>query len=234
MNLIKLELKKNNLKPYLLSVIGIFFIVIVMGLLFCAVPVLEPNDPASQEFSDPNMVITMVSIISMSAFSVLASVMHAKFVVEEYTGRKNVLLFTYPQKRSRILLAKFTLIFVFVFAMMFLVNMLACIIVGFLGSVTGLNEALLTDISLMIRLTLIFAFVANFIGLISLRLGFYKKSIIVPIVTSTILVSPFGNAVMLLGTNANIAFLCASGVLLLVSMFLFLGLLKKVNRMECA
>ncbi len=233
MKLIKLELRKNNLKPYLLSVIGIFIAVIAMGLLFCAVPVLEPNDPNSQVFSDPTMIMTMVSIMSMSAFAILSSVMHSKFVVEEYTGRKNVLLFTYPQKRSSILFAKFVLVFLFVFVMMFAVNMITCISVGFLGSAIGLIVKPFTDIGLMLKLSLIFAFVANFIGLISLRIGFYKKSIIVPVVTATILVSPFGNFVMLLGTDTDIAFIIAGGVLLIVSTFLFGGLLKKVNRMEC-
>ncbi len=231
--LIKLELRKNNLKPYLLFVVGIFFAITIMGLLFCAVPFLEPNDPAAQEFSDPNMVITMISIISMSAFSILASIMHAKFIVEEYTGRKNVLLFTYPQKRSCILIAKFTLIFVFVCVMTCMINMLACAAVGWVGTTVGLLSQPFTDITSMLKLSLIFAFVANFIGLIALRLGFYKKSVILPIVSATILVSPFGNAVMLLGSNADIAFIVAGGVLLFVSATLFVGLLKRVNRMEC-
>ncbi len=233
MNLIGLELKKNNLKPYLLGAVGIYFAVIAMGLLFCAVPILEPNDAASQEFSDPDMVITMISIISMSAFAILSSVMNAKFVVEEYTGRKNVLLFTYPQKRSSILIAKILLIFVFIFIAMFVVNMLSCFVVGFIANAIGLISQPFTDIRFILKYSVIFSFVANFIGLISLRIGFYKKSIIVPIVVSTILVSPFGNAVMLLGTNTNIAFVMAGGVLLLVSAVLFAGLLNKVNKMEC-
>ncbi len=233
MKLIKLELRKNNLKPYLLSVIGIFIAIVAMGLLFCAVPVLEPNDPSAQEFSNPNMIITMASIMSMSAFAILSSVMNSKFVVEEYTGRKNVLLFTYPQKRSSILLAKFVLVFAFSFVMMFAANMTACISVGVIGNAIGLIAKPFTDIGLMFKLSFIFGFVSNFIGLISLRIGFYKKSIIVPIVTATILVSPFGNSVMLLGTDTDIVFIIAAGVLLIVSTFLFGGLLKKVNRMEC-
>ncbi len=233
MKLIKLELRKNNLKPYLLGVLGIFHAIIAMGLLFCAIPILEPNDPDSQMFSDPNMIMTMVSIISMSAFAILASIMHSKFIVEEYTGRKNVLLFTYPQKRSSILFAKFALIFVFVFVMMFAVNMTACIVVGLFGNAVGFISQPFTNITLMLRYSLIFSLVANFIGLISLRIGFYKKSIIVPIVVATILTSPFGNTVMLFGDNSFLAFIIGGSVLLMVSMSLFLGLLKKVSRMEC-
>ncbi len=233
MKLVKLDLRKNNLKPYLHGVLGIMIAIMAIGLLFCAVPVLEPNDPYSNEFSDPNMIITMVSILSMCSFSILSSIMHSKFVVEEYTGRKNVLLFTYPQKRSSILLAKFALIFVFVFVMMFVANMTACVVVGLFGNAVGLILQPFTNITLMLRYSLIFSLVANFIGLISLRIGFYKKSIIVPIVVATILTTPFGNAIMLLGDNSLLAFIIGGSVLLIVSMGLFLGLLKKVNRMEC-
>ena len=232
MKLIKLELRKNNLKPYLLGVLGIFLAIVAMGLLFCAIPILEPNDPDSQIFSDPNMIMTMVSIISMSAFAILASIMHSKFIVEEYTGQKNVLLFTYPQKRSSILFAKFILIFAFVFSMMMVINMIALIVIGLVANALGFISEPFTNITLMLRYSLIFSLVANFIGLISLRIGFYKKSIIVPIVVATILTSPFGNTVMLLGDNSFIAFVIGGSVLLIVSMSLFLGLLKKVNRME--
>lgn len=232
MKLIKLELRKNNLKPYLLGVLGIFLAIVAMGLLFCAIPILEPNDPDSQIFSDPNMITTMVSIISMSAFAILASIMHSKFIVEEYTGQKNVLLFTYPQKRSSILFAKFILIFAFVFSTMMVINMIALIFIGLVANALGFISEPFTNITLMLRYSLIFSLVANFIGLISLRIGFYKKSIIVPIVVATILTSPFGNTVMLLGDNSFIAFVIGGSVLLIVSMSLFLGLLKKVNRME--
>ncbi len=230
MKLIKLELKKNNLKTYLLGVLGIFFAIVSMGILFSAIPTL---DPTSQEFSNPSMIITLVSIISMSAFAILASIMHSKFVVEEYTGKKNILLFTYPQKRSSILFAKFVFIFVFIFVTMFTLNMLTLLSVGILSNSVGLISQPFTDIGLMLKYSLTFPLVANFIGLIALRIGFYKKSIIVPIVVSTVLTAPFANSVMLLGANSFIAFLIVGTILLLISMFLFIGLLKKVNRMEC-
>lgn len=64
--------------------------------------------------------------------------MNTKFIVEEYTGRKNLLLFTYPQKRSQILLAKFTLTFVFTFAALMLSNVAALLLIGLIGNMTGL------------------------------------------------------------------------------------------------
>ncbi len=233
MKLIKLELAKNNLKPYLLGNLGIFVAIIALGELFCAIPILEPNDPSSQMFSDPETIITMASIMSMSAFSIMAAIMHSKFVVEEYTGRRNVLLFTYPQKRSNILIAKFVLIFIFVFASLFAINMIGITLVGGIANATGLISEPFTNSSLIFKYSLMFALVANFIGLIALKIGFYKKSIIVPIVVATVLTSPFSNMVMLFKDNSFVAFLVAGIALLLVSMFLFIGLVRKVNKMEC-
>ncbi len=231
--LIKLELRKNNLKPYLLGVLGIFVAVIALGLVFCAIPILEPNDPSSNMFSNPDSIITMASIMSMTAFSIMTSIMHSKFVVEEYTGRKNILLFTYPQKRSSILISKFVLIFSFIFISLFAVNMVGIMLVGLMGNAIGLINEPFSNISLMLKYSIMFSLLANFIGLIALKIGFYKKSILVPIVVSCVLTSPFSNMVMVFKDNSFLAFFIAGIVFLLISMFLFIGLLKKVNKMEC-
>ncbi len=233
MKLIKLELKKNNLKPYLLGNLGIFILIIALGTVLCAIPVLAPEDPSAEMFNDPSTVVTMCSIISMTAFSILASIMHSKFVVEEYTGKKNILLFTYPQKRSSILLAKFVLIFTYVFVSVLAVNTIGILLVGVLGKAVGFVSGTAFSIGLILKFSLIFSLLANFIGLISLRIGFFRKSIIVPIVVSTILTSPFSNMVMLFKDNSFFAFVIAGLVLLIISTILFLGLLKKVNKMEC-
>ncbi len=231
--LIKLELRKNNLKPYLLGILGIFLAVLVLGLVFSAIPVLEPDDPSAEMFTNPDTIITMSSILSMSAFSIMASIMYAKFVVEEYTGQKNVLLFTYPQKRSSILMAKFIFIFLFVFLSLFVINTIAIILVGLISNAISIISEPFTNITLIIKYSFMFSLLANFIGLIALRIGFYKKSIIVPIVVSIILTAPFSNMVMLFKDNSFLAFLVAGIILLIISIFLFIVLLKKVNKMEC-
>ena len=102
MKLIKLELRKNNLKPYLWGSLGIFVFAVIMGVFFSALPLIEPSDPSSKEMSDFNNLSSLISIIVMGSYAILGTVMYSKFIVEEYTGRKNVLLFSYPQKRSQI------------------------------------------------------------------------------------------------------------------------------------
>lgn len=231
--LIKLELRKNNIKPYVLSSIGLFIAVSCIGVLFSAIPIIEPGDPASHEFSDPAILITMISVTSMSMFAVLSSVMYSRFIIREYTGTQNTLLFTYPQKRSSIFLAKFILVFTFIFVSMFAVNILSVLVSSIISHLVGLRDEVFFSASLAIKLGLIFSLTANFIGLIALRVGFYKKSIIAPIITSIILITPFGNSVSLLGTNSLILFIIAATLFSLVSAILLTGLLKTVNNMEC-
>ncbi len=231
--LIKLELMKNNLKPYLLGLLAILFGSLAIGILFCAIPILEPNNPESKQFGEPSMVITMINTITMSCFAILAAVMNAKFVIEEYTGKRNVLLLTYPQKRSDILLAKFLLIFGFVFTSSFVISLVSCLAAGYISSMVGIIKEPFENINLMLKYSFIFAFVSNFIGIIALRIGFYKESIIVPIVASILLSAPFGNVMLLFGDNSFLVFIAAAVVFSLISIILFIGLLKRVNRMEC-
>ncbi len=231
--LIGLELKKNNLKPYLCGGLGIFIFTFLTGVLFSALPILEPNNPSSLMFKDENMVVTMIGIVSMSAFAVLVSVMYAKFVVEEYTGNKNVLLFTYPQKRSHILLAKCILVSGFIFITMFVSTVIASFLVGFVGYIIGIIPRPFTNSVYILKISVIFGIVSNVIGVIALRVGFYKKSVTIPIVTAIALVSPFGNSGVLLGGKSIGVILVVAILLCCISCFLFLGLLKRVNSIEC-
>ena len=233
MKLIKLELRKNNLTPYLLAVLGIFFATLFMGMFLSIIHILQPNDANAQILANIEMLIPMVTIISMNSFAILGAVMYSKFVIEEYTGRKNVLLFTYPQKRSSILFAKFFFVFLFTFIFMLIANTLCVSIIIFIGNLFGFISSSVYTLSHIFLLSALFSLIANLVSMVSLRIGFWKKSIIWTIVTSVILVSPFGNAVALLKDNLLMVIIPVSVALLVICTFLFLGLLKKVNRMEC-
>jgi len=235
MKLIKLELRRNNLKPYLWGSLGIFIFTVAMGVFFSALPLIDPNDPSAKMMSDFTMSSSPVSIIVMSSYAILGTVMHSKFIVEEYTGRKNVLLFTYPQKRSQILLAKYTLTFVFTIAALILSNVVALLLVNLIGNVTGLitKPINIDSVANALLLSMILGFIANLISTIALRVGFLKKSIIWTLVTAIILVSLFGNSVTLSSNFVLPIFFAVGTVLMVICLILFIGLLKKVNKMEC-
>lgn len=233
--LIKLELRRNNLKPYLWGGLGIFIFAVAMGVFFSALPLIDPTDPSAKMMSDFTMLSSLVSIIVMSSYAILSTVMHTKFIVEEYTGRKNVLLFTYPQKRSQILLAKFILTFTFTFIALIISNVTVLLLVGLVGNITGLitNPIDMTSVVNILLLSIILGFIANLISIIALRVGFFKKSIIWTIVTAIILVSPFGNLGSSFSNLLLPIFLAVGAVLMIICLILFMGLLKKVNKMEC-
>lgn len=233
--LIKLELRRNNLRPYVWGSFGIFLFVLIMGVFFCALPMIDPDDADIAIMSDFHMIIAFLSVLSMSSFAILGTVMHAKLTIEEYTGRKNVLLFTYPQKRSQILFAKFVLVFGFVFIAMTVSNILALLLTGLIGNIMGLfSQALCFDNIMRIFVWSILPGVTvNLISMISLRIGFAKKSVIWAIVSAVVLITPFGNSAISFH-NLLLPVFCGIGLLLLViCAFLFFGLLKKVNEMEC-
>lgn len=233
--LIKLELRRNNLKPYLWGSLGIYVFAVAMGVFFSALPQIDPSDLSAKMMSDFTMVSTVVSIIVMSSYAILGTVMHTKFIVEEYTGRKNVLLFTYPQKRSQILSAKFLLTFVFTFSALILTNLAAYISVGIIDNMTGLTAAPIdmARIASTLLFSLILGLIANLIGIIALKVGFYKKSIIWTLLTAVILVSPLGNSVISFHDFVLPIFLVVGAAMLIICIILFAGLLKKVNNMEC-
>lgn len=233
--LIKLELRRNNLKPYIWSSLGIFIFVLSMGVLFSALPTIDPTDSSAEMMSDFTMVSSLVSTIAMSGFAILSTVMHTKFIIEEYTGKKNVLLFTYPQKRSQILIAKFILVFVFTFLNLAISIIVALLLVGSIGNITGLitQPVSMENIIDILSFSLLFGIIANLISLIALRVGFMKKSLTWALITSIILTFPFSQSVMSLNNYLIPVFSVVSVVLLTICAILFLGLLKKVNKMEC-
>lgn len=231
--LIKLEFKRNDFKPYIYGVLGIFIFTICIGTLFSAIPKIEQNTPAAKIFNDENMIVMMISIISMSGFSILSSIMHTKFIINEYTTNKNILLFTYPQKRNDIFMAKFSFIFIFTFVMMILSNLLSILLINVIGNLTNISKLYYNNISTIIFISIILGFIANLISTISLRIGFYKKSIIATILPTIILIAPIGNSIMLLKLYFIHLTMPIFVILIFINIILIINLLKKIGEMEC-
>ena len=77
----------------------------------------------------------------MTVFCVLAAVIYSKLIIEEYSGKRPILLFSYPINRKKIMLSKLCIVFVFTVIAMFISNFLIFIIFGvgekFLHLVSG-------------------------------------------------------------------------------------------------
>lgn len=230
LKLMKLEIKRNNLLPYLYSIGGIYLFVCSMGLLFSAIPKLE-NTHNLSPFANADFFITMITIVSMACFSILASTMYSTFLVKEYLGTKRILLFSYPQPRSKILTTKILLVSVFSFVAMVLCNIFSLWSIHQIGTKTAIMQ-LSFDYPYILQKSLSIGIIGSFLSFIACCIGFWKQSVLWTILTAVALIAPLGNGIFLLFQYPNLV------IFLLILLFficgiLLIGLQKAVNRMEC-
>jgi len=169
----------------------------------------------------------------MAAFCVLSAVMYSKFVIEDYSGKRPVLLFSYPVSRRKILFSKLCVVSIFTIISMIISNLIIFLIFGitdeFLHLVT--ESITTTNILQAIQVTFFMALIAASIGIISTGIGFIKKSIPTTIVSAVLMASLMSNIVV--NTTANMIAMYLFGVFMIfVAIFFSISLIRKVNLME--
>jgi ABC-type transport system involved in multi-copper enzyme maturation permease subunit len=228
-NLIRLELKKNNIKPYLLGVLGIT--IIMFGFLYLYAGV---DDEELSTYADVTM---LVSSLGMASYCVLGAVMFARFAVEEYRGKRAILLFSYPISRAKTLFAKVIVVCGFVFAFSLLTNF---IVFGFFNISEyfaplvheGELSRMFADAAL---LSAINGFLAIAVSLIALAAGLWKESTPVTIITAVVICSIFSSVFTqaVMNSLTNVGFMAVIvGVIAAVAAGVFGLAIKKVNAKE--
>lgn len=225
----KLELRRNNLRTYVWSSI-IACIILIGFIYFVSVVAKVENEPDFQNY--PNIFL-FTSIISMIFFSILSAVMYTRFVIDEYTGKKLVFLFSYPVSRKKILLAKIAVVVVFSTVAMIVSNVVSFVIFSITESISPIvNDTLSLELLLSIIKTIIILSISvNGISIIAMRIGFINKSIPSTIVTAFILCAIFGNAVIGSFGNDTVSLVLLSMVVAAGIVVTF-NLIEKINRIE--
>lgn len=238
--LIQLEIKKNNLRPYLWSLFFIF----IFGLGFCFllgfIPIIEAaeggpvSDDTLQMFSTWENFFPLIAILFSAAFSIFSAVMHSKFTLEEYVGKRSVLLFSYPHSRRRILFAKCSLVFFITVIGMMIINTLAIVIFALCSNVFHLMA---TDFSVtympnILSIVAVCSLLSGAIGLIAMRVGFWKKSLMATVVTAVILIVPFCNTMSVFPQFSQTIQFIGMLLFLILGLLIFTELSAKVNKME--
>ncbi|GIP42627.1 ABC transporter permease [Paenibacillus sp. J45TS6] len=229
LRMMKLEMKRNHLGSYVTASI-IFGIVLIGFMYFVAYVAQVENEPDFQTY--PNIFL-FTTIVSMIVFSVLSSVMYSRFVIEEYSGTRLVLLFSYPVNRKKVLLAKVGIVVLFTTVAMIICNIPAVLIFSLTESFIPIVSDTLSIGLLMsiIKMILVLSISVNGICIIAMRIGFVKKSIPTTMVTSFILSAVYANA--MIGSFGNDAILFSLLTLVVaVSTFILWELMNKVNSME--
>lgn len=189
--LIKLELRRNSIKPYNISVLIITAVMIGMLYLLAVIPKLDPEEADMDLFMNYGSLANLMGILCMVTFVILSSVMYARFVVEEYSGKRAILLFSYPVDRGLLLKAKVIVVCIYTILAMIFSG-------GITFGVFFITESLFPICTDQLKLktivdaalTLIsYSIMAGVWSIIPLWLGFWKQSTSVTIVSAVIMVT---------------------------------------------
>lgn len=187
--LIASELKRNRLRPYHIATLICGVTMLGFQYLMAAIPYMDPTEPDAELFSQYRFLMGITCLVCMAIFSILSAVMASRFVVEDYSGKRAILLLSYPISRKKVLSAKLMLVFLYTVCAMLLCG-------AVIQTVFFLTELLFPICSdhLTIKVVLQslgFLFccsvLAGLMGVIALWFGFRKKSVSVTIVASVIL-----------------------------------------------
>lgn len=231
--LIRLELKRNKIRTYVISSLIIAITMLGFLYLFAYAPMLEPNDKDMAIFSGYNNLIPLFGVMNMAVFCVLSAVMYSKFIIEDYSGKRPILLFSYPVSRKKIVLAKLSVVCGFTIIAMVISNLIIflifCITENFIHLVSG--DFTFSIMVQAVETTLVMAFIAASIGVVAVGIGFIKKSVPTTIVSAVLIASLMCNIVVNT-TSSRITMYMFAAVMILIGTIIGVFLIKKVNIME--
>lgn len=195
LKLMKLEMKKFQLWHYwkAFAICNLGFVFFVSMIFF-----IEENE-GNIPFEDYEMVTSIISALVRATFTIFAAVIIVKLVIDEYKYKSMYIMFSYPIKRKKIMVAKLTIVFTFtfftvVFSTLFLEGLLYVAEVYF-NILPG--EIMIADITRTIVTAFMNALATAGISLIPLLFGMHRKSGAATIVSAIII------ATLLSSTNGD-------------------------------
>lgn len=232
-NLIALELKRNRLRPYHIATLICAVTMLGFQYLMAAIPYMDPTEPDVDLFSQYPFLMWITCLVCMAIFSILSAVMASRFVVEEYSGKRAILLLSYPISRKKVLCAKLVLVFAYTIGAMLLCGAVIQAVFFLTESLFPLCpdqltiEAFLQSLGFLLCCSVL----AGLLGMVSLWFGFRKKSVSVTIVASVILVTIVCQVI-----SAALLFLPIMGIVFgatgIFAILAMQNLLRQVKSME--
>lgn len=183
--LIRLEWKKNNGFKYMRSAV----ITTAVLLLFMMMTAGELEATGTIETYGKSMLDAAVVMFVHGSYIVFTGVMIAAFIVGSYEKKTINLMFSYPIKRNKIILAKIGAVWIFNVAAMVVSKAVICFVLILTGSFTGISAASLPVGKLPFWIDTVLGSAAMVsISFISLPIGLKMKSSKAAIVAAVIIV----------------------------------------------
>ena len=238
MDLVKVELEHNKIKSYMKKsgiICGITLL--IMLFIFCDEEIYKNSAELIENW--PSM-IYIESLVLLFSFSILAAVMYSKFIVTEYSGKRAILLFSYPIKRSKIVNVKCGIITVFTILSIILSS--ALIYGIFFGVAKGYNPNeqiinndqiiyLLQMFSIVIIFSYTIAIISGYLGLSGDSVQTTIVAAIIMCIISTQVISSIysGDGV---ATEYTGTVVMVDAMMVVVSLFAHRMIVNKVKNME--
>lgn len=185
LNLIKLEWNKHHIGRYFKS----FFFCVISIYGFVVLLSLDAKNDLDGAMSSFQEFMFLVYILSNITFIIFGSIILSRLIISEFRTKTMQVMFTYPIKRKKLLIAKLALTYLFTAGTLFTSIWLMQIITYFLQPSLGLFEGTVTlqDLVATLPKTLTNAFTMGAIALIPLFFGMRKKSTATTITSATII-----------------------------------------------
>lgn len=227
--LIYLEIKKYQLKTYFLA-IGIISLVILIFLYTFALIAYAGGEVDAIEFSTYENIWTLINALQTVAYAVLISVMFSTFIIKEYAGKLNLLLFTYPVDKSTLLKAKVLLVSIIGIGGMLLGSALIFFISEQIFPLVPDTFSFGNIIKIWGELLLCSVY-ALCVGIVATKIGFIKMSVQTTIVSAIIIASCSANIISTM-SYTNLPFLFLWGIMAIISTISYCTIVHKTIRMD--
>ncbi len=197
MNLYRLEKMKIRLSTYRRAVLGIFVSLLAMGVLCLFLGGGGPEVSMHINGVEEDMLFTswgglfaVSTALTVACFGIFSAVFAAKIIVEEFCGKKAVLLFTYPVSRRKILHLKSMFVICVTTVSAFVSNMAVMGSLYIVSRIFGITPEPAGGhfvISVLLA-SLMSGILSSEIGVIAAAVGWKKRSVMTTIICSLIIV----------------------------------------------
>jgi len=159
--------------------------------------------------------------------------MYAKLVIAEYSGKRVALLFSYPISRKKIFTAKVLIVSFIVLTSMLLCMSISILVFAATESIAPIVSDTMTNNLFMktLRMTFESSVAIIAIGLLSMGIGFLKRSVSITLISAFVLSGIYGNVAVSASANPAIS-LPVVGISLVIILLVLLTLSNKINYME--
>jgi len=213
--LIRIELKKMSLNEQLRALV----IANIVLLLVMAMPLFMIASDGMGE------VYLLMSLAIIGTFMVWQSILLSSLVVEEFKTKTMMQLYTYPVKRSAVIISKVGLIMMMMLVFTLVTHFVQhSLFAGFALLIPGFSYTL--SLSSMLRIV-VMTIATVMMAMMTLTVGLWMKSTVAPVVTSFALMTVLSNVNGFSLAN-NLIFMVMMGALgTACTVFSIIDVLKK-------